>query len=706
MKMILTGLGKLEIRPNDPKDQEMVNVKKGFAKTRVLCCAICRTDAKMWEQGHRDLVFPRVLGHEMVVKDQTGQRFIVWPGKSCGVCRFCQTARENLCEDMKITGFHTDGGFADRAILPEESLILLPDDISTHVACFAEPVGCVINAFEKLTFKNNDRILIYGSGTMGLITALYAQYLGLVPLVIEKNETKIKHIAPFLGATGIICTKETHESEFELVINACADFIAFSQGITKVGKGGRISFFSGISKNEQIETNLLNLIHYKEAVVSGVYGMTRAHMKKAVPFMQANERGLKLLIEKIVPPSKAPELMAKVLSGKYLKYILDFSLAEDMPHLDVRQETRICGISLKDLAPQSLCRKVIEDIKPLPDSLLAAATAKIDEKTKPLGALGRIEDLAIQMSLIQNNLNPKIQYKNLFVFAGDHGITEEGVSAYPSEVTAQMVDNFLNGGAAINVLCRHHDIEMKVVDMGVSSEFSPHPDLIMKKVAKGTKNFAIEDAMTRDQMITALENGMTTFLDAYNQHPVDIVGLGEMGIGNTSSASAIICAITGIPPARATGRGTGVDDKGLAHKTEVIERVLKFHTIDPSNGFEILQKIGGFEIAGIAGAALAAASKRCAVVLDGVISSAAGLVAYVINPAIRQYLIAGHKSVEKAQTAALSHMDLVPLIDLNMRLGEGTGAALAIDMADAACKIMTRMASFDEAKVARSSIKS
>jgi len=703
MKMILTGLEKLEIVPDDQKTD---NIENGFLTTQVLCCAICRTDAKMWEQGHRDLIFPRVLGHEMVVKDSTGKRYIVWPGKSCGICKFCQTGRENLCEDMKITGFHTDGGFASQAVLPFNSLIPIPDNLTIHAACFAEPVGCVINAFEKLPIEKNDRILIIGSGTMGLITALYAQHLGLCPLIIEKNETKINHVMPFLEETGIPCTKDTHEGEFELVINTCADYIAFCQGIAKIGKGGQISFFSGISKNEHIETNLLNLLHYKETRLSGVYGMTRAHMKKAIPFMQSHESRLKLLIEKIVAPQKAPQLMADVLSGKYLKYILDFSLASDTLPVQTTQNRHLPGISLDDLAPDSLCRQVIENIIPLSNSNLAAATAKIDDKTKPLGALGQIEDLAVQMSLIQNNLNPEIKRKNMFVFAADHGITEEGVSAYPSEVTAQMVDNFLNGGAAINVLCRHHDIEMKVVDMGVDREFYPHPDLIMKKVARGTRNFAIEDAMTKQQMIMALENGMTTFLSAYNRRPIDIVGLGEMGIGNTTAASAIISTITGMPPSKATGRGTGIDDKGLSHKTKVIERVLAFHTLDSTNGFDILRKIGGFEIAGIAGAILAAASKKTAVVLDGVISTAAGLVVHAINPGIQGYLISGHKSVEKAQKEALNHMNLVPLIDFDMRLGEGTGAALAIDMADAACKIMCQMASFDDARVARSSIKS
>jgi nicotinate-nucleotide--dimethylbenzimidazole phosphoribosyltransferase len=358
-----------------------------------------------------------------------------------------------------------------------------------------------------------------------------------------------------------------------------------------------------------------------------------------------------------------------------------------------------------DLNSKSICRKVIEAITPLSERNRSAAAAKMDNKTKPLGALGRIEDLAIQMSLIQDTLNPEIRQKNLFVFAADHGITEEGVSAYPSEVTPQMVDNFLNGGAAINVLCRHYGIDMKVVDMGVKGEFNDHPDLLIKKVGFGTKNFAIEDAMTKQEMILALENGMTTFLDMYDRHPIDIVGLGEMGIGNTTSASAIISTITGISPAQATGRGTGLDDKGLTHKTAVIESALAFHSPDPADGFDILRKIGGFEIAGIAGAVLAAASKKTAVVLDGVISTAAGLIAHAINPAVQGYLISGHKSVEQGQKAALDHMCLVPLIDFNMRLGEGTGAALAMDMTDAACKIMCQMASFDDAKVARSSIK-
>ncbi len=723
IKMVLTGLEHLEIKPLPPMAPP---VSKDQVLADVLCCAICRTDAKMWEQGHRDLIFPRVLGHEMVVKTQDQPHdqppYIVWPGKSCGICKYCKKLQENLCENMEITGFHTDGGFAHQVILPKNSLIPLPKGMDLHVACFAEPVGCVINAFEKLTFKKGDRVLIYGAGTMGLVTALYAKNLGLFPLIIEKHENKIQQLAAFLKYTDIPCVKETLESQFDIVINACPDHIALCQAITKVDKGGAISFFSGITKNEQVETNLLNLIHYKEATLTGAYGMKKSDMEQAIPFMQTHEKQLKRLIQEVVPPEQAPQLLPRVLTGQTLKFILDFTDRSDFMDnaMDKTMDKieapplpspgkPLCPGSLqenfvKTFPEQSLCRRVIQAISPLSDTLLAHAQAKMDDKTKPLGALGKIETLAIRMSQIQNSLTPAILQKNLFVFAGDHGITQEGVSAFPSEVTGQMVENFLNGGAAINVLCRHHHIDMKVVDMGVIKEFSPHPDLIIAKVAKGTRNFAIEPAMTAPQMLKALEAGMDVFLSAHAKTPIQIVGLGEMGIGNTTSASAIISVITGIPPAQATGRGTGVDNKGLEHKTKVIERVLAFHRPDPANGFEILEKIGGFEIAGIVGAILAAASKGCAVVLDGVISTAAGLIAHTINPDTQRYLFSGHKSVEQAQQAALAHMDLTPVIDFNMRLGEGTGAALAMDTIDAACKIMRQMASFDEARISRTTV--
>lgn len=705
-KLVLKGLRQLELMPAEPVEPP---ADTGMITAEVVCCAVCRTDAKMWEQGHRDLVFPRVPGHEMVVRDTAGNRFAVWPGKSCGVCRHCRRGRENLCEEMKIAGFHTDGGFADQVTVPRACLVPLPPDLDSRVACFAEPVGCVINAFEKLPADPGQRLLIFGGGTMGLVTALYAKARGYRPLILEKNEAKIRTVQPVLADWDIPIAKETMESEFDLVINACPDPIAFCQAVTKVDKGGHVSFFSGITKNEQVETNLLNQIHYKEAALSGAYGMKQSDMEQAVPFMASHADRLARLIQKTVAPESAPDLMPDVLSGQYLKFILDFSGgfltdAREMPTAAPAKGQDRGPARAASLWKDSRCARIVEAVRPVTEDRLADATAKIDDKTKPLGALGRIEDLCVRMSLIQDSLNPEIRQKNLFVFAGDHGVTEEGVSAFPAEVTGQMVDNFLSGGAAINVLCRHYGIDLKVVDMGVIKSFSPHPLLERAKVAPGTRNMAIEPAMTRAQALRALEAGMDVFLAAHDRNPVQIVGLGEMGIGNTTAATAIICAVTGIEPADATGRGTGVDNKGLSHKTEVIQRILAFHRPDPADGLGILEAVGGFEIAGIAGACLAAASKGCAVVLDGVISTAAGLLAYLMNPDIGGYLISGHRSVETAQIAALERMDLTPVIDLDMRLGEGTGAALAMDLAETACRIMCEMASFDEAKISRSKL--
>jgi nicotinate-nucleotide--dimethylbenzimidazole phosphoribosyltransferase len=240
---------------------------------------------------------------------------------------------------------------------------------------------------------------------------------------------------------------------------------------------------------------------------------------------------------------------------------------------------------------------------------------------------------------------------------------------------------------------------MKVVDMGVIRDMPAHPDLIDKKVAPGTKNFSRQPAMRPEEMLCAIEGGMSVFLETQQKMPAEIIGLGEMGIGNSTSAAAIIAAVTGIAPDRACGRGTGVDDRGLQKKIAVVKNALSLHRPDPENAGEVLCKLGGFEIAGIAGAILAAASRKTAVVLDGVISTAAGLVAWGLQPDIAGYLIAGHKSVEPAQAAALARMGLEPLLDLDMRLGEGTGAALAMDIVDAACRVMTQMASFEDARV-------
>ncbi|MFO7753234.1 MAG: alcohol dehydrogenase catalytic domain-containing protein [Desulfobacteraceae bacterium] len=291
----------------------------------VICCGVCRTDAKMWNQGHRDLVLPVVPGHEMILADEKGRMYAVWPGTACGICRCCKTGRENLCKHMKIAGFHRDGGYADRVRVPLENLIPLPAGINPYAACFAEPVGCVINAFEKLNLFAEDRVLIFGGGTMGLITGLVAKQNGQNPVIVEKSREKIERVGPFLEAADLRCVNKTGETDFNAVINACSDPAAFGLGLEKAGRGAKISFFSGLADNGQTENSLLNLIHYKEAEVFGAYGLARNHTQSAVSFIQKHEGLVRLLIQETVDPAKAPALMEKVLSGRNLKFILDFA---------------------------------------------------------------------------------------------------------------------------------------------------------------------------------------------------------------------------------------------------------------------------------------------------------------------------------------------------------------------------------------------
>jgi nicotinate-nucleotide--dimethylbenzimidazole phosphoribosyltransferase len=707
MRLQLTGLKKLEMNGAETQSPE-----EGFRLLRVQYCAICRTDAKMWNEGHRDLVLPRVLGHELIAEGENGEKFAIWPGRTCGHCNFCLSGRENLCEQMKIMGFHHDGGFSSHVMTPEESMIPLDDHIPLHVASLAEPVGCVQNALEPLQPQKGERIIIYGGGSVGLMAALTCRDMGVIPLVIEKDEKKIERSGEFQRAENIRLQKETTESEFDMALNACADPTAFSMCVAKLAKGGRLSFFGGLTKNKTIETNLLNLMHYKEMTVTGAYGLTRKNMREGLNLIGKKVASYEKLIEEIIPPERAADLMQDILSGKTLKYVIDFSGKEKGLNLFTGKPDKDVSGKRSSALPKndtddvngadgdfSDHKDVMDAICSLPDDIKAEAVSKMDNKTKPLGSLGSLEALALKICLIQNTLNPRVDHKSILVFAGDHGVVEEGVSAYPASVTGEMVKNFLNGGAAINVLCRQFDIDMSIVDMGVNADFSPHPMLFDKKVRKGTRNFALEEAMTLEEAEEAVSKGMAVFLEKYASNKIDMIGLGEMGIGNTTSASAIICAVTGITPIQATGRGTGLDDKGMERKAEIIENVLKFHKPDARDGFDILRKIGGYEIAGIVGAILAAVSKGTVVVLDGVISTAAGLVAYTLKPEIGGYLISGHKSVEVAQQAALAHMGLEPVIDFGMRLGEGTGAAITMNVADTACRIMREMASFEEAGV-------
>jgi nicotinate-nucleotide--dimethylbenzimidazole phosphoribosyltransferase len=343
-------------------------------------------------------------------------------------------------------------------------------------------------------------------------------------------------------------------------------------------------------------------------------------------------------------------------------------------------------------------KKVCAEIKKPDIKLMEETQARLDNLTKPLGSLGRLEELAKQIVGITAKESPELKNKVIFTLAADHGVTEEGVSAYPKTVTAQMVYNFLRGGAAINVLARHAGARVVVADIGVAEDLKPSQELVIKKVGYGTKNMAKGPAMTRDEAKRSIEAGIDVFEEEFRKG-IDIIGTGEMGIGNTTSASAITAVFTGKPVEELTGRGAGVDDKGLKNKIEIIKKAIKVNQPNAQDALDVLSKVGGFEIGGLCGVILAACANQVPVVIDGFISTSAALVAYKLEPKVKEYMIAAHCSVESGHRVILDHIGIKPLLDLNLRLGEGTGAALGISLADAAIKILTQMATFKSANV-------
>ena len=318
----------------------------------------------------------------------------------------------------------------------------------------------------------------------------------------------------------------------------------------------------------------------------------------------------------------------------------------------------------------------------------------IDLKTKPLGALGRLETLALQLGMIQGTTKPQIEQPQIRVFAADHGLTKHGTSAYPSAVTAQMVYNFLQGGAAINVLARQHNIELKVVDAGVDTDFEPHPQLLNHKIRHGSRDALVEPAMTEEECLAALERGMTVVRELTG----NLLIVGEMGIGNTSAASLLLARLGNVPIADCIGRGTGLNDKGLQHKTEILKQVLTQHK-DAKEPLSALAALGGLEVAMMAGALIQAASERRILLIDGFIASSALLVAEHLAPGVIQYAIFAHHSVEPGHIHLLKLLNAQPLLDMGMRLGEGSGAALAYPLLQSACAIINEMASFSEAGI-------
>jgi nicotinate-nucleotide--dimethylbenzimidazole phosphoribosyltransferase len=345
-----------------------------------------------------------------------------------------------------------------------------------------------------------------------------------------------------------------------------------------------------------------------------------------------------------------------------------------------------------------LMQETLTKIQPVDHEILRQAQTKLDGKTKPLGSLGRLEEFACRFAAITGTLDPNTDKKIIFTFAGDHGVVEEGLSAFPKEVTTQMIFNFLNGGAGVNVLARHVGADVRVIDIGVDHDFGPLPGLIDCKVARGTRNFTKGPAMTREQTVAAIEVGINLANQA-KADGVSMVGTGEMGIGNTTPSSAIIAAISGKSVRDVTHRGTGIDDRMLQNKIRVIEQGIRVNKPEPGNPLDVLSKVGGLEIAGIAGLVIGAAANRLPVVVDGFISTAGALIASELNPYVKEYIFAAHQSVEIGHSFMLERIGAEPILDLRLRLGEGTGAALAMGLIEAGVKVLKEMASFDEAGV-------
>ena len=342
--------------------------------------------------------------------------------------------------------------------------------------------------------------------------------------------------------------------------------------------------------------------------------------------------------------------------------------------------------------------RTIANIKPLDKTSMSNAKRRQDILTKPTGSLGRLEDLSIQIAGIQAKSMPQIKQKAVIVMAADHGVAARGTSAYPQEVTPQMVLNFLRGGAGINVISRQVGARVIIVDMGVAGKLDSNPGLVSRKIAAGTQDMSKGPAMSLVQATHALEVGIEIVTGEIKKG-LDIVGTGDMGIGNTTASSAICSVMIGKTVAEVTGRGTGLDDKQLQHKIAIINEAIAVNRPDTPNPLDVLAKVGGFEIGGLAGVILGAASHHVPVVIDGFISGAAALIAAGLCPQAKEYMIAAHCSVEPGHKLLLKHLGLRPILDLEMRLGEGTGAALAMSIAETSVRILAEMATFSEAGV-------
>ena len=341
---------------------------------------------------------------------------------------------------------------------------------------------------------------------------------------------------------------------------------------------------------------------------------------------------------------------------------------------------------------------VLKRIEPVDRRAQRSAALRQQQLTKPPGSLGRLEELSIQLAGVFRNGRPTIRGKTVIVAAADHGVVAQGVTGYPQEVTAQMVQNFLAGGAAISVMARKAGVGLVIVDAGVAAPLPEHPELRVVAAGPGTADMTQGPTMSRAQAEQCVSGGIALALEAA-ESGVDIIGAGEMGIGNTTASSAITAVLTGSPPRETTGRGTGRNEEEMAHKITVVERAVEVNRPDPADGLDVLAKVGGFEIGVLAGVVLGGALARRVVVLDGFVSTAAELIAHSLCPDVGGYVVASHLSAERGHRIALEHMGLSPLLDLGMRLGEGTGAVLAMGLIEAAAGCLSEMATFAEAGV-------
>ncbi len=344
-------------------------------------------------------------------------------------------------------------------------------------------------------------------------------------------------------------------------------------------------------------------------------------------------------------------------------------------------------------------KKAISAIKKPDQKVYESALHRLSQQARPAGSLGILENVGARLAAITGTLDSKLDRKVIVTCAGDHGIVEERVSLFPQEVTQQMVHNFVNGGASVSVLAAHAGATVRVADLGVNHDFEPDLPIFHKKVRKGTANFAVAQAMTVEDAYRSIEAGIEIVEELIEESPLHLLGTGDMGIGNTSPSTAIAAAFTGIEVEELTGRGTGIDDIALKNKIEVLKKALDLHKPDPSDPIDVLAKVGGFEIGGMAGLVIGAAAHGIPVVCDGLISTAGALIACELAPKAKGYLFASHRSVEIGHRFMHKHLGLQPLFDLRLRLGEGTGAAVAMELLDSATRVLADIKTWDEVSI-------